>query len=254
MSSNKQLDAMGDRLKHYERIETEDRFIPNLPIYIRLDGRGFSRFTKPMERPYDKRMSDLMIATTKYLHKEFNAQFSFCQSDEINLIINNTYESPCIFEGKKQKLISTLAASCTAFFNANLYNYFDDFIEQLKDYPTFDCRAFNLPNVDEVSNSILWRYLDASKNSKQMLGHHHFSHKELHCLRGNKIVDKLLVEKNIDWNTYPEFFKNGTLIKKFTINKGTEEEPIIRHEIRELTLEQPFYLYSHDERKDIIHG
>lgn len=253
MSSKKQLDSLGDRLKTYERVETEQKFIPNLPIYVRLDGRGFSKFTKPMNRPYDQRMSNLMIKTTQYLVKEFNAVIGYCQSDEITLIINNTYEAPCIFEGKKQKLISTLAASCTAFFNANLYNYFDDFIDQLKDYPTFDCRAFNLPNIDEVANSILWRYLDANKNSKQMLGHHYFSHKELQNLTGNKIIDKLLVEKTIDWNTYPDFFKNGTFIQRKTFNKGTEENPIIRSLIVTVELEKPFYLYTHQERLNIIY-
>ena len=39
-------DALGDRMKAYERQETEQRFIPLLPIYARIDGRGFSKFTK----------------------------------------------------------------------------------------------------------------------------------------------------------------------------------------------------------------
>lgn len=72
MSSKKQLDALGDRLKHFERLRTEDKCIPDLPIYIRLDGRGFSNFTRKMLRPYDECMSKLMEATTAYLVKEFN--------------------------------------------------------------------------------------------------------------------------------------------------------------------------------------
>lgn len=89
MSSKKQLDALGDRLKHFERLRTEDKCIPDLPIYIRLDGRGFSNFTRNMLRPYDSRMSKLMEATTAYLVKEFNATIGFTQSDEISLILLN---------------------------------------------------------------------------------------------------------------------------------------------------------------------
>ena len=73
MSSKTQLDALGNRLKTYEQHETSKKFIPNLPIYVRLDGRGFSKFTKGMARPFDERMSNLMIATTSYLVKELNA-------------------------------------------------------------------------------------------------------------------------------------------------------------------------------------
>ena len=60
MSSKKQLDALGDRMKTYEKLETSSKFIPGLPIYVRIDGRGFSKFTKQMTRPYDQRLSFLM--------------------------------------------------------------------------------------------------------------------------------------------------------------------------------------------------
>ena len=53
-------DALGDRMKAYERQETELRFIPLLPIYARIDGRGFSKFTKGFARPYDERFRALV--------------------------------------------------------------------------------------------------------------------------------------------------------------------------------------------------
>jgi len=40
--------AIGDRMKDYESYETNRRFLPNLPIYARIDGHGFSRFTQGM--------------------------------------------------------------------------------------------------------------------------------------------------------------------------------------------------------------
>ena len=71
---SQRMDAMGDRLKAYERIETEKRFRPNSILYVRLDGRSFSKFTKGLTRPYDVRLSRLMQETTAYLVDEYNAR------------------------------------------------------------------------------------------------------------------------------------------------------------------------------------
>src|ERR1700761_6891397 len=80
-------DDFGDRMKQvYEAPETERRFLPMLPIYARLDGRSFSRLTKDMARPYDVRMSDAMVDTTKYLVGETHALIGYTQSDEISLV------------------------------------------------------------------------------------------------------------------------------------------------------------------------
>jgi len=54
-------------MKEYEAQETARRFLPGLPIYARIDGRGFSKFTKGMDRPYDARMSNAMVSATKVL-------------------------------------------------------------------------------------------------------------------------------------------------------------------------------------------
>lgn len=250
--SKKRLDALGDRMKGYERHETERKLLTNLPIYVRLDGRGFSKFTKKMKRPYDVRLSKLMQATTEYLVAEFNATIGYVQSDEISLVFKNEYESPAIFQGKIQKIVSTLAAAASAYFNAMFSKYFEglttfDFCGRL---PTFDCRIFSVPSWDEVTNAILWRYLDALKNSKQMLAQHYFSHKELQGLNGKILVDKLKTEKNVIWDDYPDYFKYGLLIKRQPVVSGKN---VIRHKVGVLTLsDQPFNILTHEQRVNIV--
>lgn len=260
MSSKKQLDALGDRMKLFERLETEHRLIPNLPIYVRLDGRGFSNFTRKMKRPYDSKMSTLMLETTKYLVSEFQANIGYVQSDEISLVITNNYENPCIFEGKVQKLVSTLAASASAFFISKFQEVFGKpYTEYSKRIPTFDCRIFNLPSESEAANAILWRYLDAKKNSVQMLAQSLFSHKELQGLHTSKLLDKMLVEKNVDWNTYPEYFKTGSFAQRtlYTVDipkehlKDPNVTSTIRSKISTLELE-PLHLMSHSDIINII--
>jgi hypothetical protein len=54
----------------------------------------------------------------------------------------------------------------------------------------------------------MWRSnYDCIRNSKNNLGHYHFSTKEMHKLSSNEVAEKLKKEKNIDWNDSPGEFK-----------------------------------------------
>ena len=161
-------DSMGDRLKGYERMETDRRFMKGLPIYARIDGRGFSKFTRNMERPYDERMSKIMIEVTKYLVEETHALTGYTQSDEISLCwTTDTFGGEVLFDRKIQKLTSTLAALATAKFVELALTVFPE--ECARRLPTFDARIFTVPNLAELANCFLWRVNDAIKNSIQML-------------------------------------------------------------------------------------
>ncbi len=110
-------DAMGDRMKDFEMMEAGRRFMPLLPIVARLDGKGFSKFTNGLARPYDERLSNLMVETVKYLVQESNAVMGYTQSDEITLAwYSDTIESQIYFDGRIQKMVSVLAAKCSVRF------------------------------------------------------------------------------------------------------------------------------------------
>ena len=228
--TKERADALGDRMKAYERIETEQRFHPNSLIYARLDGRSFSKFTKGLARPWDTRLSNLMVETTKSLVKEFNALTGYTQSDEISLLFLNKYESPMMFEAKKQKLVSTLAGHAAAVFNTLLPAFVP---EKVGKYPLFDCRIFEIPATD-AGNAFLWREQDATKNSVSMLAQHHFSHKELHGKNTAVMIDMLKTQRDTIWEDCPEFFKHGSYIKRqcrTVVNPKYPDQPAVRHYI-----------------------
>jgi tRNA(His) guanylyltransferase len=102
-------DDLGDRMKMLEAQERSRRFLHGLPIYARIDGRGFSKFTKGMERPYDRRMSDAMVGTTKVLVEQTHATIGYVQSDEISLVWIPTENGHGWFDGKTMKMTSVLA-------------------------------------------------------------------------------------------------------------------------------------------------
>ena len=229
MSMKKErADALGDRMKAYERIETDQRFAPNALVYVRLDGRGFSRFTKGLARPWDKRLSDLMIFVTEKLVKEFNCLTGYTQSDEISLVIENKYESPMTFDAKKQKLLSVIAGYASSVFSAELANRIP---EKAGQYPTFDCRMFEVPRTD-AANAFLWREQDATKNSISMLAQHYFSHKELMGKNSKVKIEMLKTQKDVIWEDCPAFFKFGTYVKRVTrtvVNPQFPDAPAERH-------------------------
>lgn len=222
-------DSLGDRMKRYEAAETERRFMSLLPIYARLDGRSFSRFTRGMERPYDEGMSNCMIDTTKYLVEQTHASVGYTQSDEISLVwANDKIDSEMFFDGKVHKLTSLLAAMATAKFGQLALDIFPE--RTRKAIPTFDARVFQLPSLTEASNAILWRVNDAVKNSISMAAQTYYSHTELHGKSG-KDKHELLHAKGVNWNDYPRFFKEGTFIKRVVRQTFLEphELPLLMH-------------------------
>lgn len=255
-------DNFGDRMKAYERLETEQRFIPLLPIYARIDGNGFSKFTKGMERPFDPTMHACMVDTTARLVELTGAKIGYTQSDEISLI----WEQPSIqselwFAGKKQKMVSSLAAKASSFFMRELMNYgWEDLTEKC---PSFDCRVFQLPNRVEAANAMLWREQDATKNAISMAAHTFYSQKELHGKKGPQ-MQEMMFQKGQNFNDYPDGFKRGTFVRRESYLLEEEgKAPVLRHRIATLSMpkfssvmnrvgvifdgEQPFVAHDDDD-------
>ena len=215
------LDTLGDRMKMYEGIEADRFLMPGLPICARLDGRSFHNFTRGLKRPYDERLSKLMIETTKALVEETKANIGYTQSDEISLVwIAPNVKSETFFAGRIQKLCSVLASIATGAFNANKI----ELLPEKKSIATFDCRAWNVPNIDEAVNSLRWREWDATKNSITMAASSMYSHKELQGKNGS-VKQEMMFTKGVNFNDYPAFFKRGTYVqrKNFTRPFNSDE-------------------------------
>lgn len=231
----KTKDALGDRMKAYENQTCGIRLIPRIPVIARLDGKGFSKFTKGLKRPYDKRLSDLMVETTKYLVKETNANCGYTQSDEITLVFyTDKIESSIYFDGRLFKMIGDLAAMASVYFNRELGKYLPEKADKM---PRFDARVYNVPTLEEAVNSFIWREMDATKNSITMAASEYYSHKELMGKNGSE-KQEMLFQKGVNWNDYPSFFKRGTYIQRKRVLK-----PFTTEEIEKLPA-------KHNARKD----
>lgn len=242
------LDELGDRMKVYEGVETSRKLNPKLPIYVRLDGRGFSKFTRGMERPFDPRMSLIMKYTIKSLIQKTHAIVGYTQSDEISLLYyNDNPQGSVFFDGKIQKICSVLAGLTSSLFTRYTLDcleskYFDR-------TPHFDCRVFQLPSKVEACNALIWREKDASRNAIQMVGQHYFSSKELFGKSTQEVLEKIKAIP-IDYeNEYPQYFRKGLYLKKYPVEKELSFDelmkipedkrpmgPVIRGEIQEIQM------------------
>jgi len=210
-------------MKMLEKIEASRKLMPLLPVCARMDGKGFSKFTKNLARPYDKRLSDLMVFVTKALVEEYNAILGYTQSDEVSLIFySNSYSSQIPFDGKIQKMVGDMAAFVSLVFNRELPKYIP---EKEDSMPRFDCRVWNVPTKSEAANTILWRELDATRNSVSMAVRTLYSHREIDGLGRADQMD-LLMKKGVNWNDYPSFFKRGTYIQRRTVRKNLTVEEL----------------------------
>ena len=86
-----------------------------------------------------------------------------------------------------------------------------DYYNAIYNGALFDARCFNIPK-EEVGNLIYWRQLDAVRNSINMVTQSVFSHKSLQGLSCNDMLNKLLEEKDINWNDLPTECKHGTAL------------------------------------------
>ena len=228
-------DNLGDRMKSYENI-TRTYLPSRMPIIIRIDGKAFHTFTKGFKKPFDDILMRAMEETAAVLCRDIEGvKVAYTQSDEISLLItnNDTWETQPWFGNNLQKMASVAASIATlAFnraFNALVHDFINDvyykdpsvttskvldiYLDARDKGATFDARVFVLP-ADEVCNYFWWRQADAQRNSIQACGQFYFSHKELQHKSSKDIQEKLLLEKNFDWNVLPNSKKYGVCIVK----------------------------------------
>lgn len=203
---------LGDRMKGYEQI-SKVQLMNRTPVIIRLDGKSFHTFTKGMERPFDDSLIKTMQDTMLYLCSNIQGCIlGYTQSDEITLLLQNWYnlDTCAWFDNKVQKICSVSASMATLSFNQSFQiNDIDKQYEDKYNKALFDSRCFNVP-FEEVVNNFIWRQQDATRNSILSLGQSLFTFKDMQKIKCNKLQDKMIIEKDINWNNLPTTKKRGS--------------------------------------------
>lgn len=206
------MGSVGDRMKSYEDLYNI-RLLGRVPIVLRLDGKGFSRYTKAMKykKPFDEclsaGMSGAMIETAKDI---CGCMFGFTQSDETTFILRNdqSLETQPWFDNRIQKIVSVVASMYSVRFNA--------LCSGIQAY--FDARVFAVPNIQEAINALIHRQQDCVKNSIQCSTYYLVgeklgrgtTRKLMEGLDQKQQQELLYKEAGINWaKDIPQHFRNG---------------------------------------------
>jgi tRNA(His) 5'-end guanylyltransferase len=244
-------DSLGDRIK--DKFENVTRFCLPQRTYgiVRIDGKAFHTFTRGLERPYCKELADAMDMAAKALAQSImGCKLAYGQSDEYSFMFTDLDkdESEMWFAGNVQKIASVSASIFTAHFNTS-WNWYNDGRSQA----LFDARVFVIPSREEVVNYFIWRQLDATRNSLNMLASCHFSHKQL---QGKKSEDKhdMLHNVGVNWNDMPIPFKRGRVIRREPnkrtvsyIHKKTKETKTQEIEEMAWVVDQKIPMFTRDK-------
>lgn len=232
-------DNLGDRMKKYEYV-TRTYLTRRTPVLIRIDGKAFHTFTRGFAKPFDEVFSKSMQETMLYLCEHVQGcVLGYTQSDEITLVLIDYKEldSQAWFDYNIQKCASVAASMATMAFNrafkanAEASAEFETvYAAALESGAMFDARIFNIPK-EEVTNCLLWRQNDASRNSIQMVGFANFSQKQMQNKSNSEVQDMLMLEKGINWNNFPTKFKRGSCCVRVPTDNAERSNWIIDNEI-----------------------
>ena len=216
-------DELGDRQKMYEGREAQRRALPRLPVVVRIDGKGFSRWTKGLVYPFDERLEQCRQHTVRHLLAETGALIGYHQSDEISLVLwSGDPKSQIYCDGRWQKIVSHTASMAANAWRDAVEKYIP---EKVGLHANFDSRAWEVPSLDEAANALMWREWDASKNSVSMAARSVYSHKEVNGKNGSEMQD-MLMAKDINWNNYPVWAKRGTYMGRRSYNRVLSPEEL----------------------------
>lgn len=250
------------RMKRYET-SYNIQLPPRGYIIIRLDGKGFSKYTKQLDKPFDLDFSEAMNRTTETLCEYFSPKLAYTQSDEISLLLTDieNVDAQMIYDGKVQKISSISASIATAKFNQErILDILGDKItyDGVKDFnfAHFDSRVFLIPDYREVYNYFVWRQKDCTRNSISMAHHAIFGHNKGKNKSSSQKQDDLMLDAKINWNDYPIKFKRGVVVSKQiyqkTVNVPQRGEIVVERKRWETDYETPIFTKNPEYLHDLI--
>lgn len=210
------------RFEYVKEYERTDRLLPETWIVIRVDGRGFHKFSDfyEFEKPNDERALGVMNDAAEAVVRAIpDVMLAYGDSDEYSFLLRRGCE---LFERRESKLVSTFASTFTANYMHSWSCRFPDKPLKAHHLPTFDSRAVLYPTVKAVRDYLSWRQADCHINNLYntafwtLVQKGGLTPQEAEGrLCGTVSSDKheiLFSEFGINYNNEPEMYKRGTIL------------------------------------------
>uniref|UniRef100_A0A0P5KN08 tRNA(His) guanylyltransferase n=1 Tax=Daphnia magna TaxID=35525 RepID=A0A0P5KN08_9CRUS len=236
--------AMAKSKFEYVRLfEVDDRCLPNTWIVVRVDGKGFHKFSTEhgYEKPNDIKALSLMNRAATSVMEEFkDICLAYGQSDEYSFVFRKETQA---YSRRSAKLSTNV---CSLFTSAFVY-YWNDYFPTIKPRypPVFDGRTVLYPSNQNIRDYLSWRQADCHINNlynttfwalilKGGLTPTEAENKLKGTLSGDK-NEILFSQFAINYNTEPEMLRKGTVLVRRKVpvalpNGGTREKSQIVQE------------------------
>ncbi|KAF6014028.1 hypothetical protein HII13_000880 [Brettanomyces bruxellensis] len=216
------------RFEYVRTFERENILLPQTHIIIRIDGRGFHKFSSAYEfqKPNDPNALKVMNLSAQALMKSIpDVMMAYGDSDEYSFLLRK---------------------NC-------------DLLREEKRLPTFDARAVVYPSDSIVKDYFRWRQVDCHINNLyntsfwNLVIKGHLSPQEAeNKLMGTVSSDKnelLFKEFGINYNDEPEMYKKGTvfirdvrdtldLVPNSDVNLSKRQVERLRGKLRKVTINE----------------
>lgn len=228
--------------------ELDDRLLPQTFAVIRLDGKGFTKFSSAhaFEKPNDQRALCLMNEAAKRvvesdLGKGVRGRkgngggifLAYGQSDEYSFAFSRGCNA---YNRRASKLLTTVLSTFTAAYIYLWPQYFPESPLELNNLPTFDGRIVQYVTDEQLRDYFKWRQVDAHINNLYnttfwaLVQRGKQTHTEAHAsLKGTFSRDKhsILFDKfQINYNAEPEIFKKGSILLWSKAKTVTDPPPV----------------------------
>lgn len=210
------------KFEYVRKFETEDKLLPNCWIVVRIDGKGFHKFSDEHDfaKPNDLSALNLMNKCARAVMEDFNEIIlAYGQSDEYSFVFRKDSQ---IYSRRGSKLITNIAS---LFASAYVFHWPEFFTTtKLKYPPCFDGRAVLYPSEKNIRDYVSWRQADCHINNLYNTVFWTLIQKgdltpqaAQERLKGTLSGDKneiLFSQFGINYNNEPDQLKKGTTIIK----------------------------------------
>lgn len=208
------------RFEYVKSFEQNDSCLPNCWLVVRIDGKGFHRFSEVHHfvKPNDDRALQLMSRAAQYVMEEFkDIILCYGQSDEYSFVFKKNTQLYCRRASKLMTNVVSLFASSFVFIWPR---YFSS--QELQYPPAFDARIVCYPSDQNLKDYFSWRQADCHINNlyntcfwKLVQEKGLTPAQSQEKLKGTLSSDKneiLFTEFNINYNNLPEIYRKGTIL------------------------------------------
>lgn len=151
------------KFEYVKDFESDEKCLPNCWIVVRLDGKGFHKFSDVhnFERPNDKRGLDLMSRAAASVFEDLHDLcFAFGHSDEYSFVFRKNTQ---LFNRRHDKLLTLVNSK----FSSSYVFYWREYFGSVKmEYPpAFDGRVVLYPTDENLRDYLSWRQADVHVNN-----------------------------------------------------------------------------------------